>query len=123
MARLTHGGREVMTQLRADLDDLQRALDAVRAAQDEAAVWARKREPLDVERKLRDADRAMTDAHRAIDAQRRRLTETLEPLLQRREDHAPTLEARLADLERDVAALRAQLGGAEDGPPQLRRVK
>jgi hypothetical protein len=122
MARLTRGGREAIDQLLADLDDLRTALDAARAAHDEAAVWARRREPLDVERKLRDGDRAMQDSYRAIEAARRKVGDHIEPLLQRREDHAPTIEARLAAVEADLDALRARLDDAGDAP-LLRRVK
>lgn len=92
------------------------------AAHDEAAAWARRREPLDVERKLRDGDRAMQDAYRAIEAARRKVGDHIEPLLQRREDHAPTIEARLAAVEADLDALRARLDDAGDAP-LLRRVK
>lgn len=105
--KLVRGGRDALDQLLADLADVRAELDGARA-------WNKKREPYDVERKL-------GDAQRALDLVERRIREELEPMLQRRESSAPSVEAQLAELTRRVTALEAQIAAPPAALPFRRQ--
>lgn len=106
--RLARGGRQLVDQLLADIAD-------IRATVREARQWNRQREPVDVERLLA---RALDE----LDALDERVTDDLEPMLQRREDQRPQDDA-LAALRREVDAIKAQLAGPAETPAPAPHVR
>lgn len=122
--KLTRGGRELVEQLVADVADAHAELEAARAELEELRSWNKRREPYDVERKAAGVQRELTDTAGALDRLTRRIREELEPMLQRREASAPSVEAQLAELARKVAHIETQLAAAAPpAAPHIRRVQ
>lgn len=111
--KLARGGRQMVDQLLADLAD-------IRATVREVRDWNKRREPIDVERLLvlLLGDRTTPGL---LDALEERITGDLEPMLQRREEQRREDDS-LAELRREVEAIKAQLAGPQAPAPDLRIV-
>jgi len=86
----------------------------------EVRDWNKRREPIDVERLLvlLLGDRTTPGL---LDALEERITGDLEPMLQRREEQRREDDS-LAELRREVEAIKAQLAGPQAPAPDLRIV-